>query len=111
MFNTELKKCLGYDALFEALTLLKPKSSGLDRESLKAFKVKASRNITQLEYELLDGSYTPEPIKKIEIAKDAHSSRPIAISSVRDKVVQRALVSAIEPYFDELMSNRSYGYP
>jgi len=110
MFTTPHKKCFSSQALSDALTLIKSKSSGLDKEQLKEFKTDALKNIASLHSELLDGSYTPQPIKKITIAKNENETRPIALASIRDKVVQRTLVEAIEPYFDKQMSNMSYGY-
>jgi group II intron reverse transcriptase/maturase/CRISPR-associated endonuclease Cas1 len=97
-------------ALHEALTLIKSKGSGIDKEFLESFKKDATRNIDELYAELQGGSYAPQPIKKITIPKNKTEYRPIALASLRDKVVQRALVNAIEPYFDKLMSNKSYGY-
>lgn len=97
-------------SLNEALSLMKPKSSGIDKELLKSFKKNAKSNLDNLYNELVGGSYAPQPIKKIAIPKNKSETRPIALASLRDKVVQRALVDAIEPYFDKQMSNKSYGY-
>ncbi|CAA6807722.1 MAG: CRISPR-associated protein Cas1 [uncultured Sulfurovum sp.] len=97
-------------SLYEALKLIKSKGSGLDKESLLMFKKNAKKEINELYRELLAGTYAPQPIEKIAIAKNKKEKRPIALSSVRDKVVQRALVNTIEPHFDKGMSNMSYGY-
>ena len=110
MLKTPYKSIFSKASLQEALSLIKSKSSGLDKEALKAFKENAKKSIGTLEKELMDGSYAPQPIEKIAIAKNKNETRPIALSSIRDKVVQRALVNAIEPYFDKIMSNKSYGY-
>ncbi len=97
-------------SLKEALSLIKSKGSGIDKEVLDVFKKETKSNINSLYKELMSGSYAPQPIKKIAIPKNKKEFRPIALASVRDKVVQRALVNAIEPYFDKQMSNKSYGY-
>lgn len=110
MLKTPYQNIFSPSSLSEALSLLKSKSSGLDKESLKAFKSQAKKELNTLNQELLSGSYAPQPIEKIAIAKNKTEKRPIALASVRDKVVQRALVNAIEPYFDKQMSNKSYGY-
>jgi group II intron reverse transcriptase/maturase/CRISPR-associated endonuclease Cas1 len=110
MLKTPYHSIFSKVSLEEALTLIKSKGSGLDKEALLAFKKDAKRNLDALYEELQGGLYAPVPIKKIAIAKNRTEFRPIALSSVRDKVVQRALVNAIEPYFDKLMSNKSYGY-
>ncbi len=110
MLKTPYQTIFSKSSLEVALGLIKSKGSGLDKEALLAFKKDAKKNIEELHAELMGGTYAPQPIKKIAIPKNKTEFRPIALASVRDKVVQRALVNAIEPYFDKLMSNRSYGY-
>ena len=110
MLTTPYQKIFSKASLKEALSFIKSKGSGIDKEFLDDFKKYEKLHIKALNGELLDGIYSPEPIKKISIPKNDKEYRPIALASVRDKVVQRALVNAIEPYFDKLMSNKSYGY-
>jgi len=110
MLKTPYQTIFSKASLFEALKRIKSKGSGLDKEALEAFKQDAKQNIETLYTEVIDGSYAPQPIKKIAIPKNKTEFRPIALASVRDKVVQRALVNAIEPYFDKKMSDKSYGY-
>jgi len=110
MFDTPFEHIFSISALTEALSLIKSKGSGIDREFLDSFKRKSQTHIDTLHRELMSGKYTPQPIKKISIPKNDKEFRPIALASIRDKVVQRALVDAIEPYFDKQMSNKSYGY-
>ncbi|CAA6815632.1 MAG: CRISPR-associated protein Cas1 [uncultured Sulfurovum sp.] len=110
MLTQPYQKIFSKKALHEALDFIKSKGSGLDKESLDAFKKQAKKEIDQLYVELMGSVYAPQPIEKIAIAKNKTEKRPIALASVRDKVVQRALVNVIEPHFDKLMSNKSYGY-
>jgi len=110
MLKTPYQSIFSKASLFEALKLIKSKGSGLDKEALEEFKKDVKQNIDELYQELQGGSYAPQPIKKIAIPKNKIEFRPIALASVRDKVVQRALVNILEPYFDKLMSNKSYGY-
>ena len=110
MLKTPYQTIFSKSSLEVALGLIKSKGSGLDKEALFEFKKDAKQNIDELHAELMGGAYAPQPIKKIAIPKNKTEFRPIALASVRDKVVQRALVNAIEPYFDKKMSNKSYGY-
>ena len=110
MLKTPYHKIFSIRSLEEALSLIKSKSSGIDKEVLNSFKKESKSNIDGLYKELISGSYSPQPIKKITIPKNKKEFRPIALASIRDKVVQRALVNSIEPYFDKKMSNKSYGY-
>ncbi len=110
MLETHYDSIFSKASLTEALKSIRSKSSGIDKELLDKFKADSLKNIEELHQELASGNYAPQPIKKITIAKDKTETRPIALASLRDKVVQRALVDAIDPYFDEQMSNKSYGY-
>jgi len=110
MLKTPYETIFSKSSLEVALGLIKSKGSGLDKEALFTFKKDAKKNIEELYFELMGGVYAPQPIKKIAIPKNKIEFRPIALASVRDKVVQRALVNAIESYFDKNMSNKSYGY-
>jgi len=110
MLKTPYSTIFSIENLSEALSLMKSKSSGIDKEFLSNFKSNATSHLKTIHYELESGSYTPQPIKKINIPKNDKETRPIALASLRDKVVQRTLVNAIEPYFDKLMTNKSYGY-
>jgi len=110
MLKISYSSIFSIQSLSDSLQMIKSKSSGLDREVLQDFKSKAQSNIEKLHQELMSGSYAPQPIKKISIPKNKKEFRPIAIASIRDKVVQKSLVNAINPYFDKIMSNKSYGY-
>ncbi len=110
MFTQPFANIFSLSALEEALSLIKSKSSGIDKEILQEFKTNAKENLQGLHHELMSGTYTPQPIKKTSIEKDKTKRRPIAIASIRDKVVQKTLVNEIEPFFDKKMSNKSYGY-
>ena len=110
MLTTSFKSIFSIESLNEALNSIKSKSAGIDKEFLDDFKQNATQNLQELHSLLINAQYTPQPIKKIKIPKNDKEYRPIAISAISDKIVQKALVNAIEEYFDSLMSNKSYAY-
>lgn len=86
-------------------------ASGIDEIDYKEFKQNFSSNIKKLMDLIIQGTYSPEPLKKIEIQKENSSeTRPIALSSIKDKLVQRVLYKFLNDYFDEEFSNKSYAY-
>ena len=84
---------------------------GIDNISYQEFKQDFSSNIKELITSITTGTYSPEPLKKIEIQKENTSqTRPIALSSIKDKLIQRVLYKLLNDYFDEQFSNKSYAY-
>lgn len=86
------------------------KAVGADGNDLAEFGSHLSQNLERLREELMSGIYAPEPLLKAKLPKDGGEFRPIAISSVKDKVVQNTISQALSPYFDKLFSNASYAY-
>jgi len=59
---------------------------------------------------LLEEAYVPEPYKFFKIPKDDHEFRKLGLPCVKDKIVQSAARSIIEPLFEQQFLNFSYGY-
>ena len=53
--------------------------------------------LRELHDDLKDGSYRPNPVKRVEIPKDDGRTRPLGIPTVKDRIVQTALKLTIEP--------------
>ena len=109
MFTITLDQIATTEKLKDAAFAIRSKVVGLDKESLALYRDDADR-LDTLRTELLTGRYTPEPLQRIEIAKNATESRPIALSSARDKIVQKCLATALAAHFDKTFSDKSYGY-
>ncbi|MDD3465733.1 MAG: CRISPR-associated endonuclease Cas1 [Campylobacterales bacterium] len=107
---------LPFESLFSAQNLktaferIHSKAVGADGVSIDDYRKELTVNLEKLRNELISGSYAPEPLLKAKLPKDGGEFRPIAISSVKDKIVQNALSQALSPYFDKSFSNASYAY-
>ena len=111
MFTKTLEQIFTKNALSSAFDEISANSLGLDDISYADFKKNFSQNATYLMRSLINGTYTPEPLRKINIPKENRSGvRPIGISSIKDKLVQRVLYSELNPYFDETFLSNSYAY-
>ena len=111
MFTKQFSQIFTQEALLEAFDDINKNSTGLDGVSAAIFKEDLQENISALHTRLLSGKYAPEPLKKIEIPKEnSNEFRPIAIASIKDKIVQRVLYKELNEYYNPLFSNHSYAY-
>jgi RNA-directed DNA polymerase len=59
---------------------------------------------------LLDGSYAPEAVRRVEIPKPAGGVRQLGIPTVLDRLIQQAIHQILEPLYDPSFSSSSYGF-
>ena len=85
-------------------------AAGVDGQSIERFAAQADRYLQELHDSLKDGSYRPNPIKRVEIPKGDGQTRPLGIPTVKDRIVQTALKMVIEPIFEAQFRPGSYGF-
>jgi len=86
------------------------KTAGIDGVSVKKFREHLGDNLCQLHEELKSGTYKPQAVKRGYIEKEDGSKRPLGIPTMRDRVVQQALLNILQPIFEPDFHPSSYGY-
>jgi len=86
-------------------------AAGVDGQTVNQFDTYQRRELVRLHEELRDDAYRPAAVRRTWIPKPGSTEeRPLGIPTVRDRVVQTALVRVIEPIYDETFHDRSFGF-
>ena len=65
----------------------------------------------QIKQAILDGKYSPSPVRRVEIPKpDGSGVRQLGIPTVMDRIIQQAIHQELVPVFDPIFSQYSYGF-
>jgi group II intron reverse transcriptase/maturase len=84
-----------------------PGVDGVDKAMMKGT---LHHDLATMRAELLAGCYTPQPARRVYIPKANGKLRPLGIPSLRDRVVQRAMLMAMEPIWESDFHRASYGF-
>lgn len=83
---------------------------GVDHVSIKDFETNLHNNLVLLRSLLRQGLYEPSPLIAKEINKHDGRKRLLKIPTVKDRIVQEAVLLVIQPEFEKDFLNCSYGY-
>ncbi len=98
--------------LLAAWQFVKSKNAagGLDGVSVAQYNENIGKHLTAIVSELRQGSWTPQPYLRVEIPKKNAEKRKLGLLTIKDKIIQQAILTLISPQFDRLFVNNSYGY-
>jgi RNA-directed DNA polymerase len=85
-------------------------AAGVDGRSVEQLKPYLQAHWAQIKEDLLQGSYQPQPVRCVEIAKPAGGMRQLGIPTVVDRLIQQALHQVLSPLFEPGFSESSYGF-
>ena len=88
-------------------------AAGIDKVSIGMFEENLDANLASLKRDLkTKGCFVPKPLRRVWIAKDAKGKklRPLGIPAVRDRVAQEVIRRLLEPIFEPLFHDCSFGF-
>jgi len=109
---TSLNHHLDLHWLFEAYQRTrKDGATGVDGQTAKDYEANLRGNLQALLDRAKSGTYQAPPVRRVHIPKGTSGdTRPIGIPTFEDKVLQRAVVMALEPIYEQDFQDVSYGF-
>lgn len=81
---------------------------GVRFEEIEAYG--EDRWLAELRQELVEETYHPQPVRRVMIPKPGGGERSLGIPTIRDRVVQTAVVLYLEPIFEADFEDNVYAY-
>jgi group II intron reverse transcriptase/maturase len=109
---TSLAHHIDMDLLKEAYRVTrKDAAPGVDGQTAEQYAVGLDENLRSLCDRLKSGTYRAPALRRVRIPKaDGKSMRPIAIPTLEDKVLQRAVTMVLEAVYEQDFLPSSYGF-
>jgi group II intron reverse transcriptase/maturase len=86
-------------------------AAGVDGQTFEGIEEYGrDRWLAELAEQLRKKGYRPEAIRRVWIEKANGGRRPLGIGTIRDRVVQMAIVLVVEPIFEADLQPEQYGY-
>ena len=86
-------------------------AAGVDHVTVAQFERALPESLWEVSDQLKHGTYQPQSIRRVLIPKPGTTeTRPLGIPTVRDRMVQAAVVNVIAPIFERDFAEHSYGF-
>ncbi|HJS42879.1 MAG TPA: group II intron reverse transcriptase/maturase [Gemmatimonadales bacterium] len=86
-------------------------AAGVDGMTVEELMPYCREHWARIREELLQGTYTPQPVRRVDIPKPGGSGpRTLGIPTVLDRLIQQAVLQVLQPIVDPTFSDGSFGF-
>ena len=90
--------------------LRKNESTGVDKITAKEYARNLDKNLYNLHQRIKRGQYVAQPVKRVWLEKDDGKMRPIGVTPLEDKIVQKAVTTLLGIAYEPLFHDFSHGF-
>src|SRR6266508_1594151 len=110
--NRWMEEVCERDNLKEALRQVKGNkgSAGVDGITVNQLTDYLKQHWPAIREQLLNGTYEPKPVRRVEIPKPDGGVRKLGIPTVLDRFIQQAVMQVLQRRWDSTFSDHSYGF-
>src|ERR1700693_1235607 len=85
-------------------------SAGVDGMTVGGITDYLKQHWPAIREQLLNGTYVPKPVRRVEIPKPDGGVRKLGIPTVLDRFIQQAVMQVLQRHWDRTFSNHSHGF-
>ena len=85
-------------------------SHGVDGMPVQNLRKHLVENWSSIKTSILEGTYEPMPVRRVEIPKPDGGVRLLGIPTVTDRLIQQAIAQVLSKIYDPTFSKHSYGF-
>jgi RNA-directed DNA polymerase len=85
-------------------------AAGIDGMSVDDLSAHLTEHWPMIRAQLREGTYKPQPVRRVEIPKASGGTRPLGIPTVLDRFIQQATMQVLQADWDPAFSEASFGF-
>src|SRR5262245_52412045 len=85
-------------------------ASGIDGMTVNDLAPYLKEHWPTIRAQLLEGTYKPQPVRRVEIPKASGGTRSLGIPTVLDRFIQQAVMQVLQADWDRTFSEASFGF-
>jgi len=107
-----LERALNGENMFKALARVEHNAGcpGIDGVTVEELRGHLREVWPRVRQSLLDGTYRPQPVRRVSIPKPTGGMRHLGVPTVLDRLIQQALLQILQPEWDPTFSEFSFGF-
>lgn len=85
-------------------------ASGIDKMTTEQLEPYLREHKEEIIAKIMNKEYRPQPVRRVYIPKSNGKLRPLGIPTVVDRVIQQSIAQRLEPIYEGIFSDNSYGF-